>query len=132
MRSFTTSHTPGSMLKSAIASMSAKRAVAPDSMMAFSVATKVKGLVITSSPGCRSRTWSAAINAVVPLFTATTWSTPMSSANSSSSRVTSGPWAIMPERNTASTSSSMSSPSLTVVIGIAGTQRRFDRHGVER
>ena len=41
------------MLKSS-ASMSANRAVAPDSRIALSVATNVNGLVITSSPGCRS------------------------------------------------------------------------------
>jgi hypothetical protein len=32
--------------------MSAKVAVAPASRMALSVATKVKGVVSTSSPGC--------------------------------------------------------------------------------
>ena len=102
------------------ASMSANRAVAPDSMIAFRVATNVNGLVMTSSPGCRSSTSRAAINAVVPLLTATTWSTPVSSANSSSSRLTSGPWAMIPDRSTLSTSSSASAPIRTVVIGIAG------------
>ena len=55
--------------------MSAKRTVAPASRIAFSVATNVNGSVITSSPGCRSSTCSAAISAVVPLFTATAWAT---------------------------------------------------------
>ena len=54
MRSLMTAPTAaGSMLKSR-ASMSANRAVAPASMMAFRVATNVNGLVTTSSPGCRS------------------------------------------------------------------------------
>ena len=47
--------------------------VAPASRIALSVATKVNGLVITSSPGSRPSACIAATRAVVPLLTATAW-----------------------------------------------------------
>ena len=68
------------MLKSS-SEMSAKRATAPASRMALSVAAKVNGLVMTSSPGLRSSTCSDATSEVVPLFTAIACDTPVSSAN---------------------------------------------------
>ena len=52
-------------------SMSANRAVAPHSRIAFSVATNVNALVTTSSPGPTPSTRSAATSATVPLATAT-------------------------------------------------------------
>ncbi len=54
-------------------SMSANRAVAPDCRTAFSVAAKVNGVVITSSPAPMPRASRVATSAVVPLFTAIAW-----------------------------------------------------------
>ena len=53
-----------------VPSMSAQTGVARDSMIASTVATKVKLWVMTSSPGLRSRTASATRNAAVPEVTA--------------------------------------------------------------
>ena len=100
--------------------MSAKRAVAPASRMALRVATKVNGLVSTSSPGERSSTFKAATSAVVPLFTAMAWRVPTSVANSASRRATIGPCAIMPDRMTSIARRSASALSRTAEMGING------------
>ena len=55
---------------------------------------------------------------VVPLLTAITWSTPVRAANSSSSRLTNGPWATIPDLSTLSTSSSTSGPKRITVMGM--------------
>ena len=109
------SRAAGSRQKSA--PMSAKRAVAPDSRIAFSVATKVNGLVMTSSPGPIPSAWSAATSAVVPLLTATACSTSCAAAKLRSNSSTIGPWASRPERRTSRTSFSSSRPSETTVMG---------------
>ena len=112
----------GSRLKSA-SLMSAKQAVAPASRMEFKVATNVKGLVTTSSPGCSCSASSATTRAVVPLLTATACAAPVISRQCSSKRCTIAPCASMPERSTCSTRSSSSGPTLTTVIGIMTGRR---------
>jgi hypothetical protein len=63
----------------------------PSSAITSAVAAKVKGLVMTSSPGCRSSAISAISKASVPLATVTQWPTPTRAARAVSSWATSGP-----------------------------------------
>ena len=67
-----------------VPSMSAHTGIAPDSIIASTVATKVKLCVITSSPGCRSKTASATRSAAVPDVTASACGTPSDFANACS------------------------------------------------
>ena len=101
-------------------SMSAKRATAPHSRMAFKVAAKVKGEVTTSSPGPTPRACSAATSATVPFVTAIAWRTPHNAAKPASSRATIGPCPIRPERRTSSTRRSASSSTCTPESEIIG------------
>src|SRR5215472_337725 len=101
-------------------SMSANTGRAPTWMIVFAVATKLKALVITSSPGpmpCASRArWRAA----VPEETAIAWPTPKRAANSDSRAATCGPWTSMPESSTARTAAFSSSPMSGREIGMCG------------
>ena len=67
-----------------VPSMSAQTGVAPDSIIASTVATKVKLWVITSSPGCKSKTASATRSAAVPDVTANACGTPSDFSNARS------------------------------------------------
>jgi hypothetical protein len=71
--------------------MSTNRGDAPTLRMAFNVAPNVKGVVITSSPGPTPFAINAAVSALVPLFTATAWRVPATSATAASNRSTIGP-----------------------------------------
>ena len=77
------------MLKSS--PMSTNRGVAPTSRIALSVATKVKGDVITSSPAPIRWASSDAMSALVPLLTATAFRVPTISRIVSSNASTIGP-----------------------------------------
>src|SRR3990170_3512559 len=78
--------------------------------MLLAEAIKVKGVVITSSPGqilCANR---AVCRAVVPEVVAIACFTPQNAANASSKAFTLGPWAIMPESSTSRTAFFSSDP----------------------
>src|SRR5918995_3761751 len=101
-------------------------------MSALAVATKVKGLVITSSPSpqpsARTPRWSAA----VPLETATASSTPSRAAKLRSNFSTFGPSETRPELSASSTSSRSRSPRSGCASGIGSlTGGRSVRAGLE-
>src|SRR5262249_38517728 len=84
--------------------------VAPQCSITLAVATKVSGVVITSSPGPTPRPASARWSAAVHEFVATACSQPTYSANSCSKRLVFGPVPSQPERSVSTTSSISSSP----------------------
>src|SRR5690606_26957619 len=90
-------------------SMSTKTGVAPTREIDSAVAKKVKGVVITSSPGPIPRASSVRTRASVPLATPTPWAAPQRAATSSSRACTSGPRIYRPPSNTPSTAFSTSS-----------------------
>ncbi len=72
-------------------SISTNTGFAPSKAITSTVAKKLKGVVITSSPGPISNAISAINNASVPLETAMVCSTPTNSESKVSSSPTSGP-----------------------------------------
>src|SRR6266850_2164751 len=89
-------------------SASTNTARAPSSTIISAVATKVKGVVITSSPGLTSSAISAMRSASVPEATVTQWRAPVYAASCSSSSRTSGPRMYCPWSSTRWMRASMS------------------------
>jgi len=102
-------------------SMSANTGVAPVRATELPVAAKVNDGTMTSSPGPMPAARRPKCSPDVPEFTATQVRPCTSSAaNSSSNALTSGPWAIIPDRRTRSTASRSSSPTIGFAAGIMG------------
>ena len=91
-------------------SMSANTGLAPQLKMAFAVAIKVIGVVMTSSPGDTPIAARARHKADVPLLTAHAKRAPTNLANSCSNARVSGPLAIIPLLITLVTASISSCP----------------------
>ena len=83
-------------------------------------ATKLSGVVRTSSPLPHPSARTARCNAAVPLETATASGTPSQAAKSASKRGSIGPSESIPERSTSRTSSSSRSPSTGRASGRSG------------
>ena len=81
-------------------SMSTYTGTPPRSTIISAVAAKVKGVVMTSSPGFRSRAISAINKASVPLATVMQCFAPVRSASAASSSLTSGPMMYWPWSST--------------------------------
>ena len=88
-------------------SMSTKTGFAPASTMTSAVAAKLKGVVITSSPGRISSAISAISSASVPLETVMQCRAPVRCASAASSSATSGPMMYWPWSSTACMRASM-------------------------
>jgi hypothetical protein len=91
-------------------STSTKTGRAPAYSIAETVATNVKGTVMTSSPGPTPRASSARCSALVPELTPTASATPQQAANARSKAATSGPrtnWPLPSTRSTASSTSGL-------------------------
>ena len=86
--------------------------------MQFAEATKLNGLVITSSPGPHPRRRTPRCSAVVPEETATASSTPTAAAKSLSKRAAIGPRLRRPDPMTSAISSSSRSPTSGRASGI--------------
>src|SRR2546425_9384545 len=93
------------------ASISAKTGVAPERMIATTVATAVIGVVTTSSPGPMSSERSAISIASVPFAAPTACETPHTRAHSHSKAWTSLPRMYQPEWSTRETAASIASRS---------------------
>ena len=91
-------------------SMSTKTGVAPSNSRQLLLATKLKGVVITSSPGPMPRARTARCSPAVPLLTAMPWRRPASAATRSSNSAVNGPMASVPLVSTWLTSSCSSAP----------------------
>src|SRR5919197_329167 len=87
----------GSML-SVAGSMSQKTGVTPSYSRQLAEATKLNGLVMTSSPGPQSSARTPRWRAAVPEDTPTASSTPSHSAKAPSKRSSAGPSESLPER----------------------------------
>jgi len=85
--------------------MSAKTIVAPSSEAQLAVATNVRGVVTTSSPGPTPRAAYATCRAAVPEVTDTAPGAPEMRVRSSSKAVTAGPVVSQSPRRTAATAS---------------------------
>src|ERR1035437_958702 len=115
----------GSRQKSS-ALISAKTGVAPVNATELAVAAKVKDGTITSSPALTPQESRPRCRPEVPELTAThVRPSPKCSENSCSNAFTSGPWANMPERRTASTAARSSSP----ISGLAAEMKSFMDQG---
>ena len=99
-------------------STSQKTGRAPSYSRQLAEATKLKGLVRTSSPAPHPCSRTPRCSAAVPLETATASSTPSQAANSRSKRSPIGPSESRPERSTSTTSSSSRAPSSGLASGI--------------
>src|SRR5262249_18444365 len=83
--------------------------LAPEYIIAATVATNVHGTVMTSSPGPMPATSRAKCRALVPLLTPTAYLVPQKAANSSSNAATSRPSTNCVDDNPLSTAGSISS-----------------------
>jgi len=83
-------------------------------------AMKVKGLVITSSPGPMPWASRARWRAVVPDEVAIAWRVPVRRVKASSKAATRGPWASIPDSSTASTPAFSSGPIHGRDMGMGG------------
>ena len=92
---------PAASILQVSASMSAYTGLAPSSTMTSAVATKVKGVVMISSPAFTPNAISAISRASVPLATVMQWRAPVKSARRCSSSLTSGPMMYWPWSRTA-------------------------------
>ena len=90
-------------------STSASTGVAPAWMIALTVAQKVSGVVITSSPGCEPAASMLRCRAAVQELTATAWCAPRYRGEIRSNCATLGPVPSQPARRLATTSSISSS-----------------------
>src|SRR3989344_8768917 len=98
--------------------MSINTGFAPVKIIAFAVAKKVKGVVITSSPEPMPAALSAVIRALVPLSVAIAYFVPQYLANASSNSATFSPCESLPDRRTSITAFSSSLPICGLAIGI--------------
>lgn len=98
--------------------MSTKTGLAPTKSTELAEEIKVKGEVITSSPGPMPWARRARCSAVVPEEVATAWRTPHMAAKALSNSSTLGPWASIPDFRTAMMASFSSSPINGWAIGI--------------
>ncbi len=106
------------LMLNVFSSISTNTGVAPTIRIAFAVAMKLKGVVITSSPGARPWASRTVCKAVVPLEVAIACWTPMNFANSCSNSSTFFPWASLPLSNTSRTALFSSSPRRGLAMGI--------------
>src|SRR3989344_7387187 len=98
--------------------MSTNTGFAPVKIIAFAVAIKVKGVVITSSPGPIPAAVKATIRALVPLSVATAYLVPQYLAKASSNSATFSPCASFPLFKTLTTAVLSSEPISGLLIGI--------------
>ena len=127
MRSPTAGPAAAGSRSSVTGSTSQKTGIAPSYSRQLAEATKLNGLVITSSPGPQPSARTPRCRAAVPEETATASSTPSQAAKSRSKRSSTGPSDSRPERRTSSTSSSSRAPRSGLASGIGSgwlTRRR--------
>src|ERR1700709_1703063 len=99
--------------------------------MELAEATKVKGLVMTSSPRPQPSWRTPSCSAAVPRETATASSTPRYSAKARSKRSPIGPSESRPERRTSSTSSSSRAPISGLASGIGSNSLIAGPHSLK-
>ena len=113
-------------------SMSQKTGTACSYSRQFADATKLSGVVTTSSPALQPSARTARCSAAVPLDTATASSLPTQDAKSRSKRSSIGPKDSRPERSTSCTSSSSRGPTSGRASGICSLRHRGGETGASR
>ena len=104
--------------------MSQKTGTASSNRRQLAEATKLNGLVTTSSPAFQPRLRTARCRAAVPLDTAAAPRAPSQAANSRSKRSSIGPRDRRPERSTPTISSSSRVPTSGRASGIGSALTR--------
>jgi hypothetical protein len=102
---------------SVLGSMSASTGTPPWRITVLRVETQVRAVVITSSPGFRPRSCMVISWAVVALFMARQWATPLYSHRASSNRAALGPVVIQPDSMESMISAISSAPTMGRVKG---------------
>ena len=108
------------------ASTSTHTGVPPSSTITSAVAAKVKGVVMTSSPGCKSNAMRLMSSASVPLDTVMQCFDPVRAASAASSSATSGPMMYWPCSSTRCMRSAMRACNAAYwVLRLMNSMRRF-------